>query len=213
MHAPYMEKLIQELMHEGYLKTDSIIEAFVAVDRKRFVPKDLASLAHRNIPLPIGFGQTISQPLTVAFMLELLQVGKGQVVLDVGSGSGWTTALIAHMVGEHGKVIGMEVMKELCELGEKNIEKFGYIRSGIVEIICKNANEGFEKFAPYDRILVSAASDEVPGALKDQLAAGGKLVMPIGNDLVYFEKREDGSFDRQVFPGFSFVPFVHKSER
>ena len=93
-----MKYLIKELMAEGILKTPSIIEAFEKVDRKDFVPEELKDKAYLNTPLPIGYGQTISQPLTVAFMLELLQPQAGDKVLEIGSGSGWQTALLAHMV-------------------------------------------------------------------------------------------------------------------
>ena len=204
-----MNSLTQELIDSGYLKTDSVIRAFAAVDRKKFIPRDLGEVAYRNIPLPIGHGQTISQPLTVAFMLERLDVKDGNTVLDVGSGSGWTTALLAHIVGDHGKVVGMEVIEELCLIGRKNVAKFGYIQNGIAEIICKNAKDGFEKYAPYDRILVSAGSKSVPQALKDQLIIGGKMVMPVGNEIVCLEKISSEDFSEQSFPGFSFVPFVN----
>ncbi|MCD6283661.1 protein-L-isoaspartate O-methyltransferase, partial [bacterium] len=95
-----METLIQQLISEGYLKTPEIIKAFREIDRKDFVPSYLKKEAYINAPLPIGFGQTISQPLTVAFMLELLQPKRGDKILDIGSGSGWTTALLAYIVGQ-----------------------------------------------------------------------------------------------------------------
>ena len=208
-----MHNLTQGLIDAGCLKTESVIRAFVDVDRRKFVPKDLEKVAYRNIPLPIGYGQTISQPLTVAFMLEKLDVQEGNTVLDVGSGSGWTTALLAHIVGEYGKVVGMEVIEELCALGKKNIAKFGYVRQGIAEMICRNAHDGFEKYAPYDRILVSAAAADIPQALKDQLVIGGKLVMPVGSEIICLKKKSPEEFSKQSFPGFSFVPFVNAPDQ
>ena len=110
-----MDSLVKDLIYSGYLKTDRIIDAFSKIRRVDFVPEDLESAAQANIPLPIGQGQTISQPLTVAFMLEKLEPLPGNKILDVGSGSGWTAVLLAHIVGEKGKVIGMERIKELCD--------------------------------------------------------------------------------------------------
>ncbi|MGB9609289.1 MAG: protein-L-isoaspartate O-methyltransferase family protein, partial [Minisyncoccia bacterium] len=111
-------KLIDDLIKDGFLKSPRIIDAFRKVDRMNFVIDYVKNEAYRNSPLAIGFGQTISQPLTVAFMLELLDVQEGNKVLDVGSGSGWTTALLAELVGEKGKVYGIEIIPELYEFGK-----------------------------------------------------------------------------------------------
>lgn len=206
-----MSRLVNELMRNGYLKSDTVISAFAAISRIEFVCEDLADAAEKNIPLPIGYGQTISQPLTVAFMLELLDVHPDQRILDIGSGSGWTTALLSHIVGEKGKVVGIEVIKELCEFGIKNVEKFGFIQKGIAEIHCIPGNEGFIKHAPYDRILVSAVVDEIPAAFKNQLKVGGKMVIPVHNAIWYVEKKGEDDFYIEKFPGFAFVPFVENS--
>ena len=203
-----MSRLVNDLIRNGYLRNDDIIDAFFNVHRIEFVPEDLSSQAEANIPLPIGYGQTISQPLTVAFMLELLEPKRGQNILDIGSGSGWTTGLLAHIVGEQGKVTAMEKIKELCEIGEKNVEKFGFIKKGIVEFYCKSAEEGFEKNAPYDRILVSASVDEIPLPLKKQLVIGGRMVIPVMNSIWHVEKKGEDDFNIEKFPGFTFVPFV-----
>jgi len=203
-----MNRLVNELISDGYLHSDSIIDAFSSVQRIEFVPDDLASHAEVNIPLPIGYGQTISQPMVVAFMLELLDVKSGQNVLDVGSGSGWTTGLLAHIVGENGRVTAMEKIKELCEFGRKNVEKYDFIKKGIVEFYSESAEKGFPKNAPYDRILVSAVVEEIPIEFKKQLSIGGKIVMPITNSIWYIEKTGDDEFKIEKFPGFEFVPFV-----
>lgn len=203
-----MSRLVNDLIRNGYLRTDCVIDAFSKIHRIEFIPEDLAAQADANIPLPIGHGQTISQPLTVAFMLELLDLKEGYNILDVGSGSGWTTALLAHIVGEKGKVTSLEIIKELCEFGEGNVEKFGFIEKGIVEFYCESAASGFEKNSPYDRILVSAAVDELPVALKEQLAVGGKMVIPIRTDIWYVEKKSADDLYIEKFPGFVFVPFV-----
>jgi len=205
-----MGRLIKELIAKGYLRSDIIIEAFSKVHRIEFVPEDLAAQAEADIALPIGFGQTISQPLTVAFMLELLDPKPGQNILDVGSGSGWTTALLSHIVGEKGKVTAMEIVKELCQIGEKNASKFGFTKKGIAEFHHGSAENGFAANAPYNRILVSASVDEIPPALKQQLVLGGKMVIPVRNSIWYVEKKSEDDLYIEKFSGFAFVPFLKK---
>jgi len=203
-----MDSLVKDLIYSGYLKTDRIIDAFSKIRRVDFVPEDLESAAQANIPLPIGQGQTISQPLTVAFMLEKLEPLPGNKILDVGSGSGWTAVLLAHIVGEKGKVIGMERIKELCDFGINNVSKYHLIEGGRVKIICADGTKGYVNEAPYDRILVSAAAREVPKELKKQLKVGGRLVIPVGSSIWVLEKISDKDFREKEYPGFAFVPLV-----
>lgn len=203
-----MSKLVNDLIRNGYLKTDLIIDAFSEISRIEFVPKELESEAEADVALPIGYGQTVSQPLTVAFMFELLDPQRGQTILDVGSGSGWTTALLSYIVGEKGKVIAVERVKELVAVGKQNTDKFGYVEKGIAEFHHANGSQGFARFAPYDRILVSASAEEVPGALKEQLKVGGKMIIPIRNSLWYLEKKGEKDFYKEEFPGFAFVPLI-----
>ena len=205
-----MSRLINDLIRTGYLRSDDIIEAFSKVHRREFIPNDFHAQAEANISLPIGHGQTISQPLIVAFMLELLELHKGQNILDIGSGSGWTTALLAHVVGETGHVSALEVIPELCAYGEKNVNKFGFIKKGIVQFHCQSAENGFVENAPYDRILVSASADRILIAFKEQLKVGGKMVIPINNEIWFVEKKGLADFVIEKFSGFSFVPFVGK---
>jgi protein-L-isoaspartate(D-aspartate) O-methyltransferase len=203
-----MSKLVNDLMTKGYLRSDLIIDAFSEISRIEFVPKELELEAEKDIALPIGYGQTISQPLVVAFMLELLDPRRGQKILDVGSGSGWTTALLAYIAGREGKVIGVERVKELREFGEKNADKYGFVKKGIAQFQEADGSKGFPEAAPYDRILVSAVSDEIPQALKDQLIDGGKLVMPVRGSIVYLERKSEHEFYKEEFPGFYFVPLI-----
>lgn len=207
-----MSKLVNDLIKEGYLKTDAIIDAFSDIHRMQFVPDDLEREAEANIPLPIGFGQTISQPLTVAIMLELLNPEAGSNVLDVGSGSGWTTALLSHIVGPKGKVTGLERIAELNEYAKTNVDKFGFVKAGIAELYNVDGNEGYPRHAPYDCILVSAAADKVPDALKAQLKIGGRMVIPVHNDIWYLKKKGENDFYKEEYPGFSFVPLVNKTD-
>src|SRR4030042_6288125 len=207
-----MNSLIKDLIYQDYLKTDRIIEAFSKIKRVDFVPEELESSKQANIPLPIGQGQTISQPLTVAFMLEKLEPQIGDKVLDIGSGSGWTTALLAYIVGKKGKVIGMERIQELCHFGMNNVSKYHLIEGGRVKIVFTDGSKGYINEAPYQRILVSAAAGEIPKELKKQLAIGGRLVIPVKSSIWMIEKISDKDFQEVESPGFAFVPLISQSE-
>lgn len=203
-------KLIDDLIKDGFLKSPRLIDAFRRVDRMSFVIDYVKNEAYRNTPLAIGFGQTISQPLTVAFMLELLDVKEGNKVLDVGSGSGWTTALLAELVGENGKVYGIEIIPELYEFGKANVMRYSYITKGIAEMYLGNGLYGLPDKAPFDRILCSAEAREIPEAFKEQLKIGGKMVLPMNNSLWLIEKKTETDFESEEFPGFVFVPLIEK---
>jgi len=205
-----MNRLTNKLMKTGYLRTNSIIEAFASVDRIEFVPSEMELNANADVPLPIGYGQTISQPTTVAIMLELLDPRAGHKILDIGSGSGWTTALLAFIAEEKGKVIALERIRELSEFGRKNIRKIKKIKSEVAEFYNMDGSMGYAARAPYDRILVSASASEVFPELKEQLKIGGKLVIPVHNRLHYIEKRGEGDFYEESYPGFMFVPLISK---
>ena len=166
-------------MEEGILKTPSIIDAFEKVDRKDFVLEELKDKAYLNTPLPIGYGQTISQPLTVAFMLELLQPEKGNKILEIGSGSGWQTALLAHVVSVGGKIFAAELIPELMDFGRKNVAKYSFIKNKIVEFHSFNAIKGMPEEAPFDRIISAASGHDLPTAWKEQLKVGGRIVAPV----------------------------------
>jgi Protein-L-isoaspartate carboxylmethyltransferase len=174
-----MSQLVNSLIKEGWLKTPRIIEAFLKIKRENFLPKDIKDLAEVNEALPIGFGQTISQPLVVAFMLELLQPREGEKILDIGSGSGWTSALLGEIVGKKGKVIAIEIIPELKEFGEKNVAKYNFIEKGIVQFVCADGSKGWEKEAPFDKILVSAEAKTLYLAWREQLKIGGRIVVPM----------------------------------
>ena len=202
--------LIDNLIKEDWLKTPEIIEAFRKIKRIDFLPEDSKDLANLNEALPIEYGQTISQPLVVAFMLELLQPRVGEKILDIGSGSGWTTALLAEIVGERGKIIAVEIVPELKKFGEKNVAKYNFIEKGIVEFICADGSKGCQKEAPFDKILASASAEKLPLAWKEQLKIEGKIVTPIGSSIWQFYKKTEKEFESIEYPGFAFVPLIEK---
>jgi protein-L-isoaspartate(D-aspartate) O-methyltransferase len=203
--------LVDSLIVKGWLKTPRLIEAFRKIKRVDFLPDEFRDLADLDEALPIGFNQTISQPLTVAFMLELLQPQPDEKVLDIGSGSGWTTALLAEIVGPKGKVIALELIPELMEWGRQNVAKYGFIEKGIAQFVCADGSRGYGKEAPYNRILASASlTKELPQAWREQLLIGGRIVTPIGNSIWLFIKKSQTEFEEKEFPGFVFVPLIAK---
>jgi len=199
--------LIKNLIEDGYLKTPAIIEAFYKIDRIDFVPEELKEEAYGNYPLPIGYNQTISQPLTVAFMLELLEPKPGEKILDIGSGSGWQTALLAQIVGEKGKVVTIEIIPELVEMTKKNIAKYNF--GEVVSVIEGDGSKGYEPLAPYDKIIAAAAVQEkIPAFWLSQLKLGGKIVTPVRNSIYLLEKTGPNEFSEKQYFGFNFVPLI-----
>ncbi len=199
-------RLIEELYLGNAIRTPQIIEAFRDIDRAHFVPENVKDEVYNDIPLPIGEEQTISQPSTVAFMLELLEPQRGEKILDIGSGSGWTTALLCHIVGEEGSVLGLERLERLADFGKANLAKMDFGPHCRIE---KASNALGVPGETFDRILVSASSDMVPEELFDQLNTGGVLVIPIGEVIYRFEKLSDGQIAQQAYPGFRFVPLIY----
>jgi len=204
-----MQELIQNLVDDGYLHTHKIIKAFEKIKRDDFLLPEHAEHAHENRALPIDYGQTNSQPLTVAIMLEELQPRDGDKILDVGSGSGWQTALLAELVGGHGQVVAIERIPDLCRFGENNVSKYNFKN---VKFICDDATHGYKKEAPYDKIIVAAAAEQgIPEEYLKQLKIGGRLVIPVGQheqDMVIIEKKSEDDFSEKRIPGFQFVPLV-----
>lgn len=208
--------LIDDLIKNKWLKTPQIIEAFKNIKRVDFLPEDKKKFAELNEAISIGYGQTISQPLVVAFMLEQLGPKQGDKILDIGFGSGWTSALLAYIVSNKklnskgdGKVIAIERIPELKKFGEKNIAKYNFIKKGIVKCICADGSKGCKKEAPFDKILVSASIQEkFPQTLKEQLKIGGKIVVPIHSSIWCFTKISINKFEEIEYPGFAFVPLI-----
>ena len=177
--------------------------AFAAVPRADFLPDAVRHLADADRPVIIGWDATNSQPSTVARMLELLAVRPGDRVLEVGTGSGWTTALLAHLANSDGAVIGVERVPELVEFGRERLDAAG------VDARIETATAGtlgLPASAPFDRILVSADFTRMPDALVDQLAEGGRMVAPVAGVMTVIDRR-DGRVRERVDAGlYSFVP-------
>lgn len=197
--------LIRHLINTSALKSKNIIKAFENIDRADFVYDSIVSDIYEDYPLQIGYRQTISQPTTVALMLEMLYPSEGQKILDIGSGSGWTTAILSFIVGDRGSVLGVERVEELVEFGSNNLEKYGFNNSKITQAGNILGVPG-EKF---DRILVSAAADEFPTELLEQLKNNGKLVIPIRNSIYEITKKENGEVEAIEHYGFTFVPLIY----
>lgn len=202
-----MPPLVKHLRDTGVLKSVELERALLDTDRADFVPADVRVAAYEDTALPIGAGQTISQPYTVAFMLERLRVRSGHKVLEIGYGSGWQTALLAHLVGPQGKVCAIELVPSLCEQGRNNLEKYPHLIQR-VELFCRNGEGGCLEAAPFDRIIAAAEVIDVPAAWRDQLASGGRMIYPKNGAIVLEEKNADGSWTAETFPGFAFVPFI-----
>ncbi|MBI2984667.1 MAG: protein-L-isoaspartate(D-aspartate) O-methyltransferase [Candidatus Kerfeldbacteria bacterium] len=205
------DSMVDQLVADGRLKTERIIAAWRAIDRARFVPPDEQAAAYENRPLPIGFGQTISQPLTVAIMLEALQPRTGERVLDIGAGSGWVTALLATIVGPGGSVVAIERIPQLARKAKQNLISFSLAH---VELKTADGSRGWPSQGPYDIIHVAAAAPATPAGLKQQLRIGGRLIIPVGQhvqDLVLIERTNEQRYSEKRFPGFQFVPLIASS--
>jgi len=185
---------------------DAVTAAMRAVDRRGFLPRAQHRWAADDRPLPIGYDQTCSQPSTVAAMLRLLGVGPGMHVLDVGAGSGWTTALLGRLVGPTGSVLGVERIAEIAAWGAANVA-----RARLPWARVRTARRG-ELGAPrpdgWDRVLVSAAAARMPAALVDQVAPGGRMVVPVVHVMTVVDRDPDGTVRTTEHGTYSFVPLV-----
>ena len=199
------EAMVRTQIEARGVRDERVLAALRQVPRHRFVPEDLVQAAYEDGPLPIGHGQTISQPYIVAVMTELLAPGPDDVVLDVGTGSGYQAAVLSRLAR---RVYSIEIVPELAQSARERLKALGYTN---VEVITGDGWAGLHSLAPFDGILVAAAPPEVPQALLDQLAVGAKLVIPVGQweqDLRVYERTPDGIEQRTVF-GVRFVPLVH----
>jgi len=177
---------VERLRREGYIHSDKVYRAMLRVPRELFVPPELRPFAYLDRPLPIGRGQTISAPHIVAYMTELLDPDVGHRVLEVGTGSGYQAAVLAEIVAPSdapreawGHVWSIERIPELAERARENLARAGY--ADRVTVVVGDGTRGLPEHAPYDRIIVTAAAPRIPEPLVEQLAPGGRMVIPVGD--------------------------------
>jgi len=201
------KELIKGLRDKGI--KEEILKAIQIIDRKNFVSENNLEEAYEDHPLSIGYGQTISQPYTVAFMLQELELKKGDRILEIGTGSGWNAALMSYLVGENGEIYSVEVIKELAE---KAKEILGDYKN--VFVFNMDGSRGLAQYAPYDKIILTAAPKQMPEEIKKQLGDGGILLAPVGEymqKLVKITRKKD-RFTETGKGDFIFVPLVNKSQ-
>lgn len=197
-------QLIERLRCKG-IRDERVLAALGRVPREAFVPASLADRAYENVALPIAAGQTISQPFVVALMTEALGLSGAERVLEIGTGSGYQTAILAELAGE---VVSVERVPELLASARQLLERLGYRN---VQLHLSNGSLGWAAEAPYDRIIVTAAGPSVPPALLAQLGPGGRLVMPVGTlaeQRLVLVRRTDDDFEEASLGGVRFVPLV-----
>ncbi|MFB6357135.1 MAG: protein-L-isoaspartate(D-aspartate) O-methyltransferase [bacterium] len=196
----------------GVINDTSVLNAMMTVPRHRFVPADLRSKAYENRPLPIGYGQTISQPYIVAYMTQLLEVGEGDTVLEVGTGSGYQAAVLAQIVD---RVFTIEIIPELHQKAQKRLNKLGYDN---VTTRHGDGYYGWSKQAPFDGIIVTAAASHNPPPLIEQLKPGGNMIIPVGppfrlQRLMLLEKGKQGDVQQRSLATVRFVPFRRTADQ
>ena len=198
------EKMVIGQIAGRGVRDEKVIAAMRRIPRHKFVPIDMREDAYNDYPLPIGFGQTISQPYIVAYMTELLDMSGQEKVLEVGTGCGYQTAVLAEIVKE---VVTIDIIPELVAMAKNNLSGYDNVRQ-----YCGDGWEGFEPEAPYGRILVAAAPDIIPGKLVKQLADGGKMILPVGDrfcqQLIRLSRSSDQILEESIC-GVVFVPLVH----
>lgn len=203
--AEQREKMVKNQIMKRGVTSEKVVEALRNVKRHFFVPEDLRGRAYEDRPLPIGYGQTISQPYIVALMTEALELSEPDKVLEVGTGSGYQAAVLAEIVD---KVYTIEIVEPLGEQAKERMENLGYDN---VEVKIGDGYKGWPKEAPFDAIIVTAAPTEIPEPLKEQLAEGGKMIIPVGErfaqELVLLEKKK-GKLKRKNIIPVRFVPLV-----
>lgn len=201
------EEMVSYQIEKRGIKEKSVLQALKNVPRHLFVSNDLQSLAYTDRPLPIGYGQTISQPYIVALMTELLNLKAGDKVLEIGTGSGYQAAILSEITKE---VYTVEIIEELGKSAKKRLKDLGY-----KSIKCKigDGYYGWKKYAPFDRIMVTAAATHIPPSLIRQLKKGGKMCIPVGNpfltqNLILIEKDKEGNLKTRNILPVRFVPLT-----
>lgn len=200
-------RLVEYLVSSGYITSKKVKEAFLKVPRHLFVPKKYLDSTYIDTPLPLDKESTISAFHMVAMMTELLDVKKGQRILEVGAGSGWQACILGYLVGKKGLVVTIEINKRVYEFAKKNVKKLDFKN---VKVVWGDGSLGYPKFAPYDRILVTAACPfAIPKPLIEQLKDNGRLVAPVekefGEQELILLKKINGKIETERIIGVAFV--------
>jgi protein-L-isoaspartate(D-aspartate) O-methyltransferase len=204
--APVRYRMVETQIAARGISDARVLTAMRKIPRHRFVPENVQRHAYDDEPLPIGYGQTISQPYIVAFMTEALALSGGERILEVGTGSGYQTAVLAEVAGI---VWTVEIHAALSERAKAVLGELGYMN---IRFRVGDGGEGWPENAPYDAIIVTAAPESVPRALRDQLADGGRLIIPLGSDSqeLVLIGRTGGRFEETPLLPVRFVPLVGK---
>lgn len=208
--AAERRRMVDEQIRSRDITTPAVLAAMERVPRHLFVPEDQRQEAYADRPLPIGYGQTISQPYIVALMTDLLDLDPGDRVLEIGTGSGYQAAVLSRMAKE---VYTIEIVKPLGERARRTLASLGYDN---IHVRTGDGYKGWPQKAPFDGILVTAAPPTVPGPLLKQLKVGGKLVLPVGRviqNLWVYTKRADGGFDKDKVLPVLFVPMTGEAQK
>ena len=205
--AAERQAMVERQIASRGITDEAILNAFGAVPRELFVPPEYAELAYGDHPLPIQAGQTISQPYIVALMIQAAEIRAGDKVLEIGAGSGYAAAVISRIAGE---LVAIERQRDLVELARERLLKLGY---GNVTLLEGDGTRGCSEQAPFDAILAAASGSHVPQPLVEQLADGGRIVMPVGDpgwvqELVKVTKRAGGELVQENLGGVRFVPLI-----
>lgn len=200
------EQMVREQIEQRGIKDESVLAAMRKVERHCFVPFDLTHLAYEDMPLPIGEGQTISQPYIVALMTELLQLKGSEKVLEIGTGSGYQAAILAELAKE---VYTIEILPRLSQRAEKLLQELGYKN---IKVKCADGYLGWPEFAPFDAIIVTCAAKEIPQPLIAQLAEGGRMVIPQGEEYQELKLlvKVKGKIEQSDIIPVRFVPMLRK---
>jgi protein-L-isoaspartate(D-aspartate) O-methyltransferase len=207
--------MVERQLRGAGIRDPSVLGAVARVPRHRFVPPAAVPAAYDDTPLPIGFGQTISQPYIVGFMTQAAGVAPGARVLEIGTGSGYQAAVLAEVLGPAGSVYSIEIVPELAARARATLAELGY---ATVHVRAGDGYRGWPEHAPFDAIVVTAAPDHVPPALVAQLALGGRLVIPVGTqaageqELLVISRDARGVTTRRTLP-VRFVPFTGEAAR
>ena len=200
------QKMVEQQIKNRGIRNANVLDAFIKVPRHIFVPEEYRNMSYNDTPLPIGYDQTISQPYIVAYMTEILKLHKNMKVLEIGTGSGYQAAILAYLCKE---VYSIEIIDSLAIRAKKIFEEEGYKN---IKVKTGDGYKGWKEYAPYDAIIVTCAPTKIPEPLLDQLAEGGRMIIPAGesyNQKLYLIEKINGKIRQKETLPVLFVPMIH----